>query len=342
MNMADFTGEIKRAQDEMRAGSTGRAEAILVMALRQLDKINDGSIAHSDKVSTRIKILNNLGIVRKNRGDYSGSVDAFHDALSSAYREFNHDHRMIVGILTNLGSVYARRKQYANALDCHNRALRISLENPRAVGNKLILKLRNNRAMFFVRFREPAKAREELQAALDLLTELPEAEKPGERLAWLDMSLAMIHAELGDEELVNRSQQHEHYRNARKLFINSSNYYGSIGQPGHRMRQIVNAAEMDLRLRAPKEARKNLLDVREQIDAIDDPALVCDIDNLTIQCAIMSDDHELLLKSVKQAVENIRSLNPERKKVGIARLEGILRMSKKDELLGQLESGTPS
>ena len=332
--MLDLEKELRRAEEEMRAGSLDHAISILVSLQDALKSSTfHESLTEEERLQGLVKVLNNLGIVQKNLGALDEATGCLEEALEIASQLEHEAVRMRTGILSNLGLLYSRRKLYSRAQDAFNRAVELVKKNPEAITPSVVVKLRNNRALFFVRFGEPDKAREELAQAMEAGREATDHTSDNEREAWLNANLAMIHAELGDEEIYNPSVQEELFRQARTMFMRSADLYGQEGYTLNRLTQIVNAAEMDIRLRAPEEAKRLLEEARREAERLKDGRLLCEIAQITCEQALLTCDHEQILHRVREVLKILSDTNPTDLPSRIARLEGVLRRAGHHEAL---------
>jgi len=324
--MVELEKELKRAEEEMRAGSLESAADILA-SLRDIltSSAPPPGLTEEDRLRWLVKVLNNLGVVQKNRGAFDDATRSLEEALSITSRLEQESVRMQTGILSNLGLLYSRSKEYAKALDAFDRALDLVRKNPSAATAAIVDKLRNNRALFFVRFGEPEKARDELAQALEASRAKGGNGNEAEREAWLNANLAMIHAELGDEEIYKPSVQEELYRRARAMFLRSAELYGQEGYLLNRLKQLVNAAEIDIRLRAPEEAKRLLDEARREAERVKDGRLLCEIAQVMVELAMLTGDREQIAGRVREALRVLTETNPQDLPSRVARLEGVLR-----------------
>ncbi len=332
--MVDLEKELKLAQEEMRSGSIERAAAILNYLQKKLQKSPESlDLSEEDRLKGLVKVLNNLGVVQKNRGALEEASKALEQALDIAGRLPGGAVEMRTGILSNLGLLYSRRKGYSNARNAFDRALDLAQSNPDQVSTNLLVKLHNNRALFFVRFGEPDNAHEELAAALEVSQEEAANGNDAEREAWLTANLAMVHAELGAEEVYNPSRQEELYRQARTMFIRSAMLYGREGYTHHRIKQLLNAAEINIRLRAPEEVKRLLSDARKEADRLKDGRLMCEIVQVGVELAILIGDLEQIKNRVTEAIRVLTETKPADLSMRWVQLEGVLRRSGRKEAL---------
>ncbi len=332
--MVDLEKELKKAQDEMHGGSPERAIAILKFLKREYNRSSDDLIlTEEERLRGLIKVLNNLGVVQKNCGSLEEATNSLEEAYEIAVTLGEKSVRMQTGILSNLGLLYSRRRKYTKALDSFNKALNLSNEFPDKVTTGLTIKLHNNRALFFVRFGEPDKAREELALALESAHEEAINGNESEREAWLTANLAMVHAELGTEEVYNPSRQEELYRQARTMFLRSADLYGQEGYIQNRLKQIINAAEINIRLRAPEEARRLLVKARREAERMKYGRIQCEIAHVAVELALVAPDRENLLIRVQEATKTRIETNPADLPIRWARLEGILRRAGRTDAL---------
>lgn len=332
--MVDLEKEMRRAEEEMRAGSLDQAAGILASLQDALKgSTYSGILTEKERLQNLVKVLNNLGIVQKNLGALDEATRCLEEALEIAGALEHEAVRMRTGILSNLGLLYSRRKLYTRALETFDKALALVRKHPDAIAPSVVVKLRNNMALFFVRFGEPEKAREQLAQAMEAGREASDKTSDNEREAWLNANLAMIHAELGDEEIYNPSVQEELYRQARTMFIRSADLYGQEGYTLNRLTQIVNAAEMDIRLRAPEEAKRLLEEARREAERLKDGRLLCEIAQISCEQALLTGDRELILNRVREALAIISDTNPTDLPSRLARLEGVIRRAGHHEAL---------
>jgi tetratricopeptide (TPR) repeat protein len=231
---------------------------------------------------------------------------------------------MRVGILSNLGLLYSRRKLYRKGLTTLDVALKLARENPDKVDSRLLTKLHSNRALFFVRFSEPNRAKEELAQSIEPHNDIEPPGKNSEHEAWLTANLAMIHAELGQEEFYNPPKQEELYRQARSMFLTSARLYSKHGYQHHHLKQLVNAAEIDLRLNSPKEAKLHLIEAQREATMLNDTCLLCEIAQVNVELALQMRKQNLVTENVEDALELLDKTRPPDISSRLARLEGVL------------------
>lgn len=326
--MMNLDSELKRARREMHTGSLDNAVSILDTLRAELERpAPTNELTEQERIEGLIKVLNNLGVVQKNRGAFEPAARLLERALEIAEHIEADAISMKVGILSNLGLLYSRQKQYKKSMDALNKALEMAEENPGKVSPKLVTKLRNNRALFHVRFGDPGKAREELALSIEPHNEIEPHQKDPEREAWLTANLAMIHAELGEDEFYNPPKQEELYCQARSMFLASAKLYGDHGYLHHRLKQLINAAEMELRLRAPSEARRHLLEAQREATMLKDACLLCEIAHLNVELALQLRKQKLITECVEDALKLLHKTNPEDLTSRLARLEGVLARS---------------
>jgi len=332
--MVDLEKEMRRAEEEMRAGSLDHAADILTSLKKALKSSTYAdNLTEKERLQGLVKVLNNLGIVQKNLGALDTATSCLEEALEIAGALEHEAVRMRTGILSNLGLLYSRRKLYTRALETFNKALELVKKHHDAIAPSVVVKLRNNRALFFVRFGEPEKAREELAQAMEAGREASDKTSDEEREAWLNANLAMIHAELGDEEIYNPSVQEELHRQARTMFMRSADLYGQEGYTLNRLKQIVNAAEMDIRLSAPEEAKRLLKEARREAERLKDGRLLCEIAQISCEQALLTGDREHIMNRVREALGIISDTNPTDLPSRLARLEGVIRRAGHHEAL---------
>ena len=335
--MVDLDKELVRAMEEVRAGSHDRALAILDTLRTEFSKpAATTGLSEQERLHGLVKIFNNLGIVQKNCGRLEEATRHLEEALKIAVKLGDETIPMRTGILSNLGLLYSRRKQYAKALDAFDEALKLALEHTGELAPNLTVKLYNNRALFFVRFGEPERARDELAQALEAGHDKTANGSETEREAWLNANLAMIHAELGQEEVFNPSRQEELYRQARTMFLRSADLYGHAGYFNNRLKQLVNAAEINIRLRAVEEARRLLHEARREAERVKDGRLLCEIAQVCVELALITPDRENLLNQVREAIRMLGETNPPDLPTRWTRLEGVLRRAGKSDALALL------
>lgn len=86
---------------------------------------------HSEYDTLRAEILNYLGVVHRNKGDYSAATTYYFDALEAA--EKNEDMLQVAYSNNNLGGVFTLKGDYLNAIDYMEKALlSFKLENDNA------------------------------------------------------------------------------------------------------------------------------------------------------------------------------------------------------------------
>lgn len=332
--MVDLDKELKQAQDEMRSGSLERAAAILNYLQKKLQTSPDSlDLTEEDRLAGLVKVLNNLGVVQKNRGALEDASKSMEQALEIARKFPGKKAKVLTGILSNLGLLYSRRKLYGKALDAFDEALGLAKRHPDQVSTSLLIKLHNNRALFFVRFGEPDNAHEELAQALEAAHGEIIKGNETERQAWLTANLAMVHAELGNEEIYNPSRQEELYRQARTMFIKSATLYGNEGYMHHRVKQLLNAAEINLRLRAHEEAKRLIIEARKEAERLGDGRLLCEVAQVSVEHSLQACDQEQVIERVKEAIGILTEIKPADLTTRWVQLEGCLRRAGKDEAL---------
>ena len=154
-----------------------------------------------------------------------------------------------------------------------------------------------------------------------------------EREAWLNANLAMMHAELAEEGIYDPSRQEELYRQARTMFLKSAELYGEEGYALNRIKQIVNAAEIDVRLKMAEEAKRHLDEAKREAERLTDPRLLCEIAHVCCELALLTGDRESIDMRVREAVKVFQETTPTDMPSRLARLEGILRRSGNREAL---------
>jgi len=340
--MIDLEKELKKAQAEFHSGSPENSLEIL---LKLKDFYNnartDEEFTVGDRIHALIKILNNLGVVQKNFGALEDATNSLEEALRIASELGNEGIRMRTGILSNLGLLYSRRKEFTKGLDTFDQALDLATSHPEMVPTNLRVKLYNNRALFFVRFGEPDKAREELAHALEAAHDDAVKGDAIEREAWLTANLAMVHAELGNEEVFNPSRQDELYRQARSMFMHSAELYQQVGYTHHRLKQLLNAAEINIRLRALEEASRQLEETEREAKRLSDNRLQCEVAQMNLELALLSRNKTTADRILTETVKILNDLNPPDLPARWTRIEGILRRHGRTDaikLLSELSS----
>lgn len=328
--MFDISKELKRAQTELRAGSMHRAAEILCgieqALLNMLEEAAPGSDADLSSRHALVKVLNNMGVVQKNLGDLDAAIDALEKSLRHTEGLGDEGIRMRTAILSNLGLVYSRSRKYTKSLEVFDQALKLTKAHPDLVESDLKVKIHNNRALFFVRFSEPDRAREELSLALESSRQNEnDIGNEIEREAWLNANLALIHVEIGDEDIIDPTRQEEFYRLARSMFLKSAELYGNQGYVHHRLKQLVNAAEIELRLGVIEDATERLKAVRMEAEKLKAGRLLCDIAQVEIEVAMKTARSSDLDKSIREAATAFRMHQPPDISSRIARIESILR-----------------
>ncbi|HEX9744226.1 MAG TPA: tetratricopeptide repeat protein [bacterium] len=347
--MYDIAKELKRAQAELRAGSMDRAAEILhglERALRKtLNKAESGSDREASSRRALLKVLNNLGVVHKNLGDLDAATVALEKALQVAEVLHAEGVRARAGILSNLGLVYSRRRMYSKSLEAFDQALFLATENPSMIEPDMKIKLHNNRALFFVRFGQPDKARDELSLALESSNDdedVVDSSHEVEREAWLNANLALIHVEIGDEEIVEPVRQEEFYRIARTLFLKSAQLYKTQEYIHHMLKQEINASEIEIRLGFIEDARKRLQKARKQAGEMNSGRLLCDIAQAEVELAMRTARKNDIENKVKNAAKEFKKHKPADVNSRLAKMEGMLRRSGKGseiEILTKLLTG---
>jgi tetratricopeptide (TPR) repeat protein len=322
--MLNLDKELKRAREEMQGGSLDNAVTILAALRSDLEKQNPDGLPEEERFQWLVKVLNNLGVVQKNSGAFEPAAESLERALEIADLIATDTVAIKVGILSNIGLLYSRRKLYNKGLEALDMALKLSEENPGKIGTRLIAKLRNNRALFYVRFGEPQKAREELAQSIEPVNDIEPMKKDFEREAWLTANLAMIHAELGNDEFYNPPKQEELYRQARSMFLTSARIYGNNGYAHHHLKQLINVAEMDLKLHSPEEAKRHLIEAQREATMLKDPCLLCEIAHVNVELALQLRKHNLINDRVEDAMKLLYRTRPADLSSRVARLEGVL------------------
>lgn len=324
--MIDLEKKLKKAQSELNSGSPENALEILIK-LRDYYQHADNKkdMSDSDRNHALIKIFNNLGVVQKNFGALEDATDSLEEALKIAIQLGDDGIRFRTGTLSNLGLLYSRRKEFRKGLETFEQALDLATSYPDQVPTNLRVKLHNNRALFFVRFGEPDKAREELAHALETAHDEAVNGNMGEREAWLTANLAMIHAELGGEEIFNPARQDELYRQARAMFIHSADLYGHAGYTHHRLKQLLNAAEINFRLNAFEEASRLLAETEREAKRLSDPRLLCEVSQMNLELALLTRNKQAVDRALRETVKILCELNPPDLPARWTRMEGILR-----------------
>jgi tetratricopeptide (TPR) repeat protein len=326
--------ELGKAEQEMRAGSFDRASEILLGLKRKLESLDELThISEQDRLQGLVKVLNNLGVVHKNKGEFDSATSYLESALEISSRLTDDMVRMRTAILSNLGLLYSRRRMYARAKASFDEALVLADENPDSLNTGFKVKLRNNRALFFVRFGEPDRARDELAHALEAARDQDCPDGESEREAWLNANLAMIHAELGEEEIYDTALREELFRQARAMFIRSADLYGNQGYLHHKLKQLINVAEIEIRLGALEEARRRLKEVRRDAERINSGRLLCEIAQVAIELAIRSGDREQVMDRTLELLDACKSNDPTNLPTRLMRLENVLRQAGQKEAL---------
>lgn len=336
--MLNLDRELKRARGEMLAGALDNALAILDSLRAELEKKSSTEFSsEEEKLHGLVRILNNLGVVQKNRGALDQAAKSLERALEIANKIEADTTGMTAGILSNLGLLYSRCKEYTKGLNALDEALELAIKYPDKVSRNLLTKLRNNRALFHVRFGEPDKAREELALSIEPIDEYEVPQKDVEREAWLTANLAMIHAELGEDEFYNPPKQDELYRQARSMLLHSAELYGEQGYKHHRLKQLVNAAEIDLRLHSPLEAKRHLSEAHREAVMLNDTGLLCEIAQVYVELALQLRNRKLIAGRVENALKLFYRTRPEDLTLRLARLEGVLARDGRTEALETLQ-----
>jgi len=331
--MLSLDEELKRAHDEMRAGFLDHAaEILLALKARLSDPTQNAELSEKDRILGLVKVLNNLGVVQKNQGDLESATESLEAALEFASMLETSMVKVRTGILSNLGLLYSRRRMYAKGKAALDEALSLAEKYPDEVPVPLRIKVHNNRALFFVRFGELDKARDELEQSLEISPE-DECEDEKEREAWLTANLAMIHAELGFEEIYDIPRQEELFRQARSMFLRSSELYGAQGYTHHKLDQIINAAELEIRLGALEEARRRLKEARKEAERINSGRLLCEIGQAYVEMAVRTGDRQQVLERVVDLLDCFKNFEPSDLPARLTRLESILRRASHKEAL---------
>ena len=337
--MSNLDTQLKHAREEMHGGSLDNALAILDALRSDLENVESGNdLSEEEKNLWLLKVLNNLGVVQKNLGAFEQAAASLERALEIADHVNEDLVASKVGILSNLGLLYSRRKLYNKGLEALDKALQMIYENPGKVDSRLIAKLRNNRALFYVRFGEPRKAKEELALSIEPINDIELKRKDNDREAWLTANLAMIHAELGEDEFYNPPKQEELYRQARSMFLTSARIYGEHGYRHHRLKQLINVAEIDLRLNAPQEAKRHLIEAHREATMLKDPCLLCEIAHVNVVLALQLRVRNQISDRVRDAMKLLYRTKPADIAFRVARLEGVLARNGRTEAL-QIVSG---
>jgi len=332
--MRNIHEELTQAEQEMRAGSLDRAIAILHALRTSLESPSDlKHLSEQERILGLVKVLNDLGVVQKNQGDLDTANQSLESALEIATHLTEESVRMRASILSNLGLLYFRRRMYAKGKAAFDEALSLAEKNPDSVSTGFLVKLRNNRALFFVRFGELDKAREELAHSLEAARDQQCVDKESEREAWLNANLAMIHAELGDEEIYDTARREELYRQARVMFLRSADLYGGEGYLHHRLKQLINVAEIDIRLGSIEEARRRLKEARRDAERLNSGRLLCEVAQISVELALRSGDREQVIDRTAELLEALKSFDPPDLPMRQTRLENVLRQAGQKDAL---------
>jgi len=328
--------QLKLAEEALRAGAYDHALEILLSLKEKLEgKKFDDEAREFDRLNGLLKVLNNIGVVHKNRGMLEEACDYLNKALEISEKLGDDCIGMRTGILSNLGLLYSRLKKYAEGNQAFEEALRLAIRYPDRVGSRLRIKIHNNRALFFVRFGEPDKAREELARSLEAGQD-KSSDNAGEREAWLTANLGMIHAELGQEEIYNPNRQEELFRQARSMFLRSAELYGRQGYVLNRLRQLINVAEIEIRLGAFEEARFRLDEAAREAERRRDSRLLCDIRHVFVELAISTGERDQVVSAVKDALQAFKECSQADLPIRKAKLESVLRRTGFGEVLDLL------
>jgi tetratricopeptide (TPR) repeat protein len=309
--MVDINEELRQAEQDMRSGSLDRAASILNdLRTRLQSQSETAGLPEQERLLGLVKVLNNLGVVQKNQGELDTAMESLEAALGIAGQLENDGVRMRTGILSNLGLLYSRRRMYAKGKACFDEALDLAEKFPDSVSPGFVIKLRNNRALFFVRFGELDKARDELGHSLEGARDRECSENVSEREAWLNANLAMIHAELGEEEIYDTSRREELYRQARAMFLRSADLYGNEGYLHHKLKQLINVVEIEIRLGAVEEARRRIKEARRDAERLNSGRLLCEIAQAAVELALRAGDREQVVDRVIELIECFKCHGP--------------------------------
>jgi tetratricopeptide (TPR) repeat protein len=331
--MVDLNKELRHAEQLLRSGSIDQSVAILKSLRLHLESPNACPLPDQERLRYLVKVLNNLGIVYKNLGDLDSAAKFLEEAYSISPDLTGDTVRLRTGILSNLGLLYSRQRLYAKSLAAFNEALALTEVYPNSVDVSFIAKLRNNRALFFVRFGELDKARDELGYALETTRDINPGDIESEREAWLIANLAMIHAELGEEEIYDTYRREELNRQARGMFIRSAELYGSAGYIEHKLIQLLNIAEIEIRLDALEEARRRLREAHHDAERLNNGRALCDIARISVELAIKSGDRESVIDRVSELIDTFRKFDLADLPARLTRLENVLRRAGQKEAL---------
>jgi tetratricopeptide (TPR) repeat protein len=335
--MHNINEELGRAEQEMRSGALNRAAAILNALRTDLESTaGHPHLSEQERLLGLVKVLNNIGVVEKNQGNLEAATLALESALDISAKLEDGGIKQRTGILSNLGLLYSRRRLYAKGWSSFEEALTLADQHPQEIDPSFIVRLRNNRALFFVRFGELDKARDELAFALEAGRGRERGENVSEREAWLNANLAMIHAELGDEELYDVSRREEMFRQARAMFLRSAELYGSAGYTDHKLKQLINVAEIEIRLGALEESRRRLREAGREAEKLNMGRILCEIGHVSVELALRSGDREQVLNRVRELLELLKTHNPPDLQTRQAKLENLLRRTAQKEALSLL------
>jgi tetratricopeptide (TPR) repeat protein len=331
--MLTIEEELALAEQEMRSGSLDKAVEILQTLKSRLESQAFPLQDEHARNMNLVKVLNDLGVVQKNQGDLVSATESLESALDIAHGLKNDSVRMRSSILSNLGLLYSRRRMYARGKAAFDEALSLAESNPGEVHPGFKVKIRNNRALFFVRFGELDRARDELSQSLEAAREHGSGENESEREAWLNANLGMIHAELGEEEVYDPSRREELFRQARTMFLRSADLYGGQGYIHNKLKQVINVVEIEIRLGALEEARRGLREARREAERISSGRLLCEIAQVNVEIALKSGEREQLIDRVVELLDNFKSFEPPDLPARKARLESMLRRAGRKDVL---------
>ena len=326
--------ELAQAEQEMRAGSFDRATDILANLKRRLESRTELThLSEQERIVALVKVLNNLGVVHKNVGDFQSATSYLESALEASTPLGEDAVRMKTGILSNLGLLYSRCRMYAKGKASFDEALSIAEKHPDSVDSGFKVKLRNNRALFFVRFGELDRARDELAQALEAARDQEYRDGESEREAWLNANLAMIHAELGEEEIYDTARREELFRQARAMFLRSADLYGGEGYLHHKLKQLINVAELEIRLGALEEARRRLREAHRDAERIKSGRLLCEVAQVAVDLALRTGDREQVVDRTMELLDACKGHDPADLPIRLMRLENVLRQAGQKEAL---------
>jgi tetratricopeptide (TPR) repeat protein len=332
--MLKIVEELSLAEQEMRQGGFAHALEILLNLKKRLESSKELThLNEQERIQSLVKVLNNLGVVHKNQGDFDQAAAYLEASFEISERMDGDSVRMRTGILSNLGLLYSRQRMYAKAKAAFDEALKLAEANPDSLNAGFKVKLRNNRALFFVKFGEPDRARDELAQALEAARDQDFKDGISEREAWLNANLAMIHAELGEEEIYDTARREELFRHARSMFLRSAELYGGAGYLHHKLKQLINVAEIEIRLGATEEARKRLREARRDAERINAGRLLCEVAQVAIELALRSGERDQVIDRTVELLNACKDHDPADLPTRLMRLENVLRQAGQKEAM---------